>query len=336
MSNLRIQLKIITAAILCGILFVSNFTTLKAGNKLTNIYLIGDSTVSSRDNDYINGWGNHLYRYFDKNLKIEKLDTISQYEDAVRYTSSKIQIENWAKSGASVRSYYNDPKLFQNVYNRLRKGDYVFIQFGHNEINKACQGSDVKTYERYLTTYINKIRSKKAVPILITSPPLNDKRKGRYYLYVPAYRKAMLNVGKKRKVQVIDLGAKCVEYLNQRNSTEVNCMYIQDNMHFTPKGAKILARIVATELKDSNKSKELGKNIWLPTYNLNKYMLKVEKLNKKKYTKKSWNVVQKWYFHGKKIIYDENTTRKEINTTQKKLKKAIKNLRKKKTKIKKK
>ena len=59
--------------------------------------------------------------------RIEKLETISQYEDAVRYTSSKVKIENWAKSGASVRSYYNDPKLFKNVYNRLRKGDYVLF-----------------------------------------------------------------------------------------------------------------------------------------------------------------------------------------------------------------
>ena len=113
-------------------------------------------------------------------------------------------------------------------------------------------------------------------------------------------------------------------------------MYIPDNMHFTPKGAKILARIKATELKDSDKSKKLSGNIWLPTYNLNKYLVKVEKLNKRKYTKKSWKIVQKYYIHGKKIIYDENTTRKEINTTQSKLKKAIKNLKKKKTKAKKK
>lgn len=336
MQTLKLQLKMIITVILCGILFVSNFTVIKAENKLTNIYLMGDSTVSSRDNDYINGWGNHLYRYFDKNQKIEKLETISQYEDAVRYTSSKVKIENWAKSGASVRSYYNDPKLFKNVYNRLRKGDYVFIQFGHNEINKDCQGSDVKTYVRYLTTYINKIQSKKAIPILITSPPLNNKSKGKYYIYVPAYRKAMVNVGKKKKVQVIDLGSKCVEYLNQRNSTEVSSMYIPDNMHFTPKGARILARIIATELKDSDKSKKLSGNIWLPTYNLNKYLVKVEKLNKRKYTKKSWKIVQKHYIYGKKIIYDENTTRKEINTTQSKLKKAIKNLKKKKTKAKKK
>ncbi len=135
---------------------------------------------------------------------------------------------------------------------------------------------------------------------------------------------------------MIDLGAKCVEYLNQRNSSEVNSMYIQDNMHFTPKGAKILARIIATELKDSDKSKNLSGNIWLPTYNLNKYMMKAEKLNKRKYTKRSWKMVQKYYIHGKKIIYDESTTRKEINTTRSKLKKAIKNLKKKKAKVKKK
>ena len=51
---------------------------------------------------------------------------------------------------------------------------------------------------------------------------------------------------------------------------------------------------------------------------------------------KALTIVQKYYIHGKKIIYDENTTRKEINTMQSKLKKAIKNLKKKKTKAKKK
>ena len=144
MQTLKLQLKIIITVILCGILFLSNFTVIKAENKLTNIYLMGDSTVSSRDNTISMDGEIICIDIFDKNQKIEKLETISQYEDAVRYTSSKVKIENWAKSGASVRSYYNDPKLFKNVYNRLKKGDYVFIQFGHNEINKNCQGSDVK------------------------------------------------------------------------------------------------------------------------------------------------------------------------------------------------
>lgn len=72
--------------------------------------------------------------------------------------------------------------------------------------------------------------------------------------------------------------------------------------------------------------------VWIENPPLNKALT----LNKRKYTKKSWKIVQKYYIHGKKIIYDENTTRKEINTTQSKLKKAIKNLKKKKTKAKKK
>lgn len=322
MQVFRFQQRII-ALILCIILCISNFTSVKAANKVCRIYLMGDSTVSSRDNDYINGWGNHLYRYFDKNIKIEKLDTISEYEDAVRYTSLKTMIENWSKSGASVRSYYNDPRLFENVYGRLKKGDYVFIQFGHNEINKACQGSDIKTYKKYLNIYISKIRSKKATPVLITSPPINNKVQGRYHVYVPAYRKAMLAVGKNRKVQVIDLGAKYAEYLNQKNESEVDTMYIADHMHFTPKGARILARIIATEIKNNKKPQKLATNIWLPTYNLNKEVKKVDKLKSRKYTKKSWKNVEKWYIQSKKIMYEETASKAEIRNTEKHLRKAI-------------
>ena len=71
-------------------------------------------------------------------------------------------------------------------------------------------------------------------------------------------------------------------------------MYIQDNIHFTPKGANIFARIIATELKDSNKSKELGENIWLPTYNLNKYMIKVENKVYKKIMGSSLKMLFLW------------------------------------------
>lgn len=102
MQGFKVQQRII-ALIVCIILYMSNFTSVKAANKVCRIYLMGDSTVSSRDNDYINGWGNHLYRYFDKNIKIEKLDTISEYEDAVRYTSLKTMIENW--SGVEIRRH---------------------------------------------------------------------------------------------------------------------------------------------------------------------------------------------------------------------------------------
>lgn len=294
------------------------------------VYLMGDSTVSSRDNTFVNGWGQHLYKYFGgPKANIKTLKILSKYDYATRYTNyySNIIIENWAKSGSSVKSF-SSQRLFNTVCSKIKKGDYVIIQFGHNEINKECQGSSISNYKKYLTSYVNKIRKKKAKVIFVTSPPVYNFKKGKCQIYVQKYRTAMISVGKKKKVPVLDVGKKCADYFTKIGSKKTKEMYIHDNMHFTPLGAQTLARIISVEMKYQKKIKPLAKYISLNTNTLYRTINKVCTLNSKKYTKKTWKNLNKTCVEAKKTLYNINAKQKDLEKANSTVKKAIKGLRK--------
>jgi DNA sulfur modification protein DndE len=82
----------------------------------TVIYLAGDSTMAQKTSDKRpeTGWGEYLQIQFDE---------------------AKIRIENHALNGRSTKSFI-DEGLWQAIVSKLQKGDYVFIEFGHNDEKK--------------------------------------------------------------------------------------------------------------------------------------------------------------------------------------------------------
>ena len=213
--------------------FISQ-TDLYAKSKPT-IYVMGDSIAHSYvGNKQQNGWGQRLYQFFQypSKMKMSHVKGASDYVDVVRYNTPKISIENWAKAGASVK-IFDKYGMFESIQKKLKKGDYVFIQLGHNEVyTQWWTGSTVSEYKTYLINDIQKIQCKKANPVLITPPPVNTTKK--YMPYVPEYRMAMMEVGKEYKIPVIDLGQKTADYFNLIGKKKAKVMYIKDNMHFTP------------------------------------------------------------------------------------------------------
>lgn len=292
-----------------------------------SIYLMGDSIVASKNNENaVNGWGNQLYKYIGgTKVKIKIIKPLTKYESVIRYTTSNVTIENWAKSGSSVKSF-KDSGLFGGLYKKLKKGNYVFIQLGHNETNAYCKGSDVNTYKKYLNYYITQIKKKKAVPVLITPPPVCEFKNGKCKIYVSQYRKAMMSVAAKRKVQCIDLSKKTCNYFTKIGQKKTRTFYIDDKMHFTRDGAKTLARIIASDINNKNQPKAVAKNVTLNTRNIYKTLKKVTKLKSKKYTTSSWNRFQGRYSAAQKTMYNISSNQKAINKADKKLKYAIKKL----------
>ncbi|NLP58708.1 rhamnogalacturonan acetylesterase [Lutibacter sp. B1] len=118
----------------------------------TTVYTIGDSTMANKPNPEENperGWAQMLPQFFNDNIKID----------------------NRAVNGRSTRSFINE-KRWDSVYNKLKKGDYVFIQFGHNDQKEK----DPKRYTNPHTAYRNNLirfvketRDKGAIPILFSS-----------------------------------------------------------------------------------------------------------------------------------------------------------------------
>lgn len=109
------------------------------------IFLLGDSTVTDQAYEPWNSWGQMFTRFFKPG----------------------IAVANFAESGESLRSSLGANRVAK-VESMLRKGDYVFIQFGHNDM-KDKRADALAQYEKNLTALVNRIRGKGATPLLVTS-----------------------------------------------------------------------------------------------------------------------------------------------------------------------
>ena len=116
------------------------------------LFLIGDSTMSNKDNPDKNpeyGWGQVLPQFF----------------------TTGIEIQNHAMNGRSSKSFRTEGR-WDKVEKQLKKGDFVVIQFGHNDQKVKDSTKFTNPYTQYranLERYVNETRAKGATPILMTS-----------------------------------------------------------------------------------------------------------------------------------------------------------------------
>jgi len=135
--------------ILVGLLFLS--LNLLAQENPT-LYLIGDSTMSDKENPDENpehGWGQMLPELMN----------------------GEIKIENHAVNGRSSKSFIGEGR-WQTVYEKLKPGDFVIIQFGHNDQKIKSPDRFTNPFTEYrhnLEKYVKETREKGATPILMSS-----------------------------------------------------------------------------------------------------------------------------------------------------------------------
>jgi lysophospholipase L1-like esterase len=115
-----------------------------------NVWMIGDSTMANKKPESApeTGWGMVIQDFFKEGVKIH----------------------NHAVNGRSSKSFLSEGR-WKSVFDSLKKGDYVIIQFGHND---AKPDSDrhtepFTTYKKILKLYIDKARSKDAIPVVCSS-----------------------------------------------------------------------------------------------------------------------------------------------------------------------
>ena len=124
---------------------------LTSGSKVTTIFVIGDSTAAEKGNAKNNperGWGMVLQGCFD----------------------DKIIVDNHAVNGRSSKSFIDEGR-WQKVLDKLKPGDYVFIQFGHNdEKPRPDRHTDPgTTFDENLRKFVNETRSKGGIPVLFNA-----------------------------------------------------------------------------------------------------------------------------------------------------------------------
>lgn len=217
------------------------------------VFITGDSTVKNTDNDKDGmwGWGSQAYTVFDQ---------------------KKITCVNAAKAGRSTRTYLNEGR-WDKVYNSLQPGDYVLIQFGHNDIGAidslkmrgviACAEDTSHVYRMhdsgkyevvysfgwYLKKFIQDVREKGATPILVSLTPRNEWTDGRIERRNDTYGKWYREVAKETGVEFVDVHNISADFLDRKGQKKAKAYYNHDHTHTSLKGAQLNAKSVAKGLK---------------------------------------------------------------------------------------
>jgi lysophospholipase L1-like esterase len=222
-----------------------------ANEHLPTLYLIGDSTVNNSTAGQ-QGWGKPFVGLFDP---------------------AKIHVENRARGGRSSRSYFREG-LWEQVAARLRPGDFVLIQFGHNDgggLGKSDRASikgagdetqevtdpktgmkeTVHTYGWYLRRYVDDAKAKGATPIVLSPVPRNIWKDGKVARASGDYGKWAAQVAHDAGVSFIDLNELIAARYEKGGQETVASKYFTatDHTHTTPEGATVIAKCLADEIR---------------------------------------------------------------------------------------
>ena len=182
------------------------------------------------------------------------------------FISSDHRVLNRAKSGRSSKSFYEELGLWKSVLDRLESGDILLIQFGHNDAasDENRHTDPFGSYQEYLTNYIEEVREKEGIPVLVT--PINKNKWvdsemiDAHQSYVDAMKELALSLN----VLLIDaqlitslyfegLGQEYVTnsiFMNLPEGEYLNYPYgNEDNTHFQDNGAKVIAGLIYNELE---------------------------------------------------------------------------------------
>lgn len=223
--------------------------------KKITVYLVGDSTMSIKEPEFFpeTGWGMPFAYFFD----------------------STVVLDNRAKNGRSTKSFIEE-NLWKPITDNLHAGDYVFIQFGHNDEVKEKIGryTTLEEFKTNLLRFVNDTKNKKAIPVLLT--PVARRRfgtTGKVEGSHPFYSDAVREIATNNKTTLIDLDKESQELLNLYGADFSKQLFLhlqpnehpnypagtEDNTHFSELGARKIAQIVLAEIKKLKL--ELGERI---------------------------------------------------------------------------
>ena len=213
-------------------------------NKLPTLWIIGDSTVKNARPDYV-GWGDPIANYFDK---------------------TKINVANCALGGRSSRTYITEG-LWAKVLKQVKKGDFVMIQFGHNDAGdpakiyratfegnkdeaqtvvnpKTGKSEEVHTFGWYIRQYIGDTKAKGATPILLSPVPHKDWKNGKIARNWQKYARYTGIIAKQNETAFINLDGLIADKYDALGEEKVAEFFIDERTHTNAAGAQIAAEAV--------------------------------------------------------------------------------------------
>lgn len=224
------------------------------------LFTVGDSTVRNQDEDPDGqwGWGSVIAELFD-------LD--------------RITVENCAKAGRSARTYLEEGR-WDKVYNALQPGDFVLIQFGHNDAGDIHTGKAraelpgagdeskvflmeatkqynvVYTFGWYLRKFIMDAKEKGAIPVVLSHTPRNMWDNGKIQSNASSFGKWTREAAERAGAYFIDLnkitGDKLQKLGYEKGLKEVMPYFCKDHTHTSLKGARLNAKSIAEGLQQTD------------------------------------------------------------------------------------
>ena len=219
--------------------------------QLPTVFVVGDSTANNHANGGL-GWGDPFISYFD--LK-------------------KINAVNRARAGRSSRTFITEG-LWDKVLSEMKKGDFVLIQFGHNDagaINDETRARGslpgtgeetqeidnlltkkhevVHTYGWYMRKLIADTKAKGAIPIVMSLTVRNIWKEGHVERGSGKFGQWASEIAKSQDVQFIDLTTIIADRYEQLGQEQVQTLFGPDHTHTSPAGAELNAELVVAGLK---------------------------------------------------------------------------------------
>lgn len=209
--------------------------------QVPTVYIAGDSTVVDQDKEPWAAWGQILPVFF----------------------TDKIAVANEAESGETIASFLSE-KRFDKVFSTIRPGDYLLMQFAHNDQKPGRGFVSIPNYKNLLRRYIDLARQRGAHPMLVTSMNCRDfLPDGSIRPTLGDYPEAMREVAHEEKVALIDLNAMSAtlfQALGPEGTLKAFVHYpansfpdqpntLADNTHFNSYGALELTKCIVQSMR---------------------------------------------------------------------------------------
>ncbi|HCT61911.1 MAG TPA: lysophospholipase [Acidobacterium sp.] len=244
------------AALILGLAGVSVARAQASQPSIPTLFIVGDSTAHITGNEQKYGakkrvgWGTPFAAYFDP---------------------SKIRVVNAASAGRSSRTFMREGK-WAHVLRQVKPGDFVLVQFGHNDPGGVGTGKDrgslhgtgnetqtvrhpdgsveiVHTFGWYLRKYVTDTRAKGAIPIILSVTPRNIWTKGKPEEGLGHYRQWAHEVAEQQHVLFVDISRIVSEDYAKLGQQKVATFFPLDHTHTDRQGAGVVARCVVAGLK---------------------------------------------------------------------------------------
>lgn len=243
------------------LLLVLTFQLPASAKLKPTVFIIGDSTVKNGKGDGgsgLWGWGDLIKQYFD---------------------TARIRIENHALGGTSSRTFQTKG-LWKEVAQKLNKGDFVLMQFGHNDggpVNDTLRargtmkgiGEDsvtidnlitkqhevVHSYGWYMRNMIRETKEKGAIPIIVTPIPRNDWENGKIKRTEGSYRQWVIEIAALEKMGLVDLNELVSTKYEELGMDQVKAFFPADHTHTNKDGAELNAKLLSQDISLQKKSK---------------------------------------------------------------------------------